>query len=285
MAPVPVRRELTRLGRAVSYLEAGAPSPSGGTLLLLHAFPLAADMWRPQLEAVPDGWRFVAPDLRGFGASALEDAPAGGAPPVSIDDYAADAVALLDHLDVGRAVVAGLSMGGYAAFAIVRAAPGRLRGLVLADTRAEADGETARAARDAMLERLAEGGPAAVAERMLPGLLGATTRASRPGTVDLVRALAVAQPGDAIARAILRLKSRPDSTPLLSAIDVPTLVLVGAEDEITGPDDARRMHEGIAGSRLERIDGAGHLSNLEAPAAFNAALLRFLAGSFARDRP
>jgi 3-oxoadipate enol-lactonase len=278
MVPNVTRREFRHLGRAVSYLEAASSTPAAApTLVALHAFPLAAEMWRPQLAAVPDGWRFVAPDLRGFGASSPEPASGDGPPPASIDDYARDALALLDHLGVERAVVAGLSMGGYAAFALWRAAPRRVRGLVLADTRAGADSEATRAARDGMLELLAAGGPAAVAERMLPGLLGATTRSARPGLVALVRALAAGQRPDAIARAIVRLKTRPDAGPLLAGIDVPTLVVVGAEDEITGPDEARQIHASVPGATLEVLERAGHLSNLEEPAAFNDALARFLA--------
>ena len=171
--------------------------------MLLHAFPLAADIWQRQLGAVPAGWRFVAPDLRGFG----ESSPGEASAPSSIDDCAEDVIALLDHLGLDRAVIAGLSMGGYAAFAVLRTAPARVCGLVLADTRAEADSESARASRDARLDTLARGGASAVFERMRPGLLGATTRASRPDVVDLVRQMALSQPEDGIRRGILSLRA------------------------------------------------------------------------------
>ena len=167
-------------------------------------------------------------------------------------------------------------MGGYAAFSFLRTRPERVRGLVLADTRAEADGESARAARDAMIETLARGGAPAVFERMLPGLLGRTTRDSRPEVVDRVRALALSQPAEGIRRGIERLKSRPDSTGLLGRITCPTLVVVGEEDQITTADVARGLHDRIPGSTLAVIPRAGHLSNLENPDAFNAALTEFL---------
>jgi 3-oxoadipate enol-lactonase len=268
-----MRHSIGHRGRRISYLETSQPGPGPShALLLLHAFPLCADMWEPQLAAVPPGWRFVAPDLRGFGQSD----PGGTDQPASVDDYADDVAALLDALEIDRAVVAGLSMGGYAAFALLRRQPARVSALVLADTRAEADGDTARAARDAMVETLAAGGPAAVFEQMQPGLLGETTRATRPAVVERARSLALAQPPDGLRRGIERLKSRPDSTPLLAAIACPTLVVVGEEDRITTPDVARGLHDRIAGSRFAVVREAGHLSNLERPEEFNRVLLGFL---------
>ena len=167
-------------------------------------------------------------------------------------------------------------MGGYVAFALLRLAPGRLAGLVLADTRAEADDEAARSNRDRMAETLAEGGAAAVFERMLPGLLGATTRAFRPAVVERVRRLVLAQPPEGIHRAIQSLKWRPDSTPLLASITCPTLVVGGDEDQITAVEVARSLHARIPGADLAVIERAGHLSNLERPEAFNAALTGYL---------
>jgi len=273
-----MRTQFRHSGRDISYLDVVGPGPSQlQTLLLLHAFPLAAEMWQPQLESVPAGWRFIAPDLRGFGSSS----PGDPAAPPSVGDYEEDVVALLDHLALDSVVLGGLSMGGYGAFAVLRRAPHRVRGLVLADTRAEADGEVARASRDGMLETLAIGGAAAVFERMRPGLLGVTTRASRPAVVERVRQLALAQTDVGIRRGIQRLKTRPDSTALLSRLTCPAIVIVGEEDEITGVDDARRMHRQIAGADLAIISRAGHLSNLEHPEEFTAALARFLATRFA----
>jgi len=268
-----MRQSIGHRGRRIGYLEAAGGSAPDRALILLHAFPLSADMWRPQLAAVPPGWRFIAPDLRGFG----ESAPGGGLDtPSSIEDYGEDVLALLDGLALGPVVVAGLSMGGYAAFSLLRLQPDRVAALVLADTRAEADGDAARASRDAMRETLAAGGAAGVFDTMRVGLLGETTRTSRPDVAERVRAIAVAQPAIGIRDALHRLKSRPDSTPLLGAIACPVLIVVGEEDQITTPDVARSLHARIAGSSLALIPKAGHLSNLEQPGEFNAALTRFL---------
>jgi pimeloyl-ACP methyl ester carboxylesterase len=279
-----MRHQFLAGDRVTSYLDSGTTAAvEAGTVVFLHAFPLSAEMWRPQLDCVPAGWRFIAPDLRGFGLSVPApptpgaESPGAGRAAVSIDDFAQDVVGLLDALHLPRVVVAGLSMGGYAAFALLRAAPARIRGLVLADTRAGADGPGALASRDRMIEALDSGGPEIVADRMLPGLLGATTRASRPELVEQVRRLMVSQPAEAIREALLRLKGRPDSAPLLADIVCPTLVVAGAEDEITGVDAARQIHDGVSGSSLTVIEHAGHLPNMEQPAAFNAALGRFLA--------
>jgi pimeloyl-ACP methyl ester carboxylesterase len=263
-------------GRTISYLDVEGAGPSNHALVLLHAFPLAAEMWRPQFTAVPAGWRVVAPDLRGFGTSS----PDGPSDPVSIDDYARDVIALLDHLELHRVVVGGNSMGGYAAFAMLRLAAGRVKGLVLADTKSEADSASARADRAGMLEILASGGVAAVWERMQPGLLGTTTRATRPEVVERVRHLVLEQPAEGVRRAIERLRSRPDCTPLLPGIGCPTLVIVGDEDPIAGIETARSMHEKIPTAELAVIRGAGHLAGLEQPHEFNAILGRFLAARF-----
>jgi pimeloyl-ACP methyl ester carboxylesterase len=291
-----MRHDLDLAGRRLSYLDASNASgravnamqavegrqPRLPAVLLLHAFPLAAEMWTPQLAAVPSGWRFVAPDLRGFGSSAPDPEARFSRlqQEVSIDDYAGDALALLDHLGIRQAVVCGLSMGGYAALALFRLAPERVRGLVLADTRPDADSPSARAAREQSLDLVERQGVQALADGMLPRLLGRTSREKRPAVVEAVRRLAAAQSPAAVRPAIVRLMTRPDSTAALADITCPTLVVAGDEDEITGPDVAHQMHGQIANAALALIGHAGHLSNLEQPEAFNEALDRFLAARF-----
>jgi 3-oxoadipate enol-lactonase len=265
-------REYDVDGRRLRYLEAGA----GRLLVLLHAFPLSADQWQPQLADPPQGWRVVAPDLRGFRgreAAGWDRSPVGS---VTVDHYAADIVALLDHLGAERAVIGGLSMGGYVAFGVLRIAPARVAGLVLADTRPEADSQEARRRREQMLARLASGGPPAVADDLLPSLLGPTTLGKRPGVVARVRALIEGNTADAIAAAIGALMQRPDATPLLPTIAVPTLVVVGEEDTVTPPPVAAAMQRAIPSAELVVVPEAGHLSNLEQPALFAAALEAFL---------
>ncbi len=259
-------------GREVRCLEAG----KGDCLVLIHAFPLSADQWQPQLAAPPPGWRVVAPDLRGFRAPGPPDPGAALVGATSIDEYAADIVALLDRLEVDRAVVAGLSMGGYVAFGLLRLAPERVRGLVLADTRPQADSDEARARRRQMLARLEQAGVAGVAEDLLPTLLGRTTLGERPAVVARVRALIKANAPEAIAAAVHALMGRPDSTPWLHQIRIPALVIVGEEDTLTPPEVAEAMHRAIAGSALAVIPSAGHLSNLEHPEAFTLSLSAFL---------
>jgi pimeloyl-ACP methyl ester carboxylesterase len=259
------------LGR-LRYLEAAPPADvrPRGTLLLLHAFPLNARMWEGQLPLAESGWRVVAPQLRGF------DGGAGDPPAASVDDYAGDVIDLLDGLHIKQAVIGGLSMGGYVAFALLRLAARYVQGLVLADTRSQADTPDGVAGRTRLLQVIQDKGPSAVADEMIPKLLGETTRSTRPAVVELVRALAVANSSDAIAGAIRALMTRPDSTPLLPSIHVPALVIVGDEDGLTPPPASEEMHRAIAGSELVRIPQAGHLSNLEQPELFNAALAAFL---------
>jgi pimeloyl-ACP methyl ester carboxylesterase len=266
------------LARSVRYLESG-----GGrrALVLLHAFPLSADQWLPQLHHVPPTWRFVAPDLRGFrGAGpAFEDAPDVTFGGVSMDDYAADVLALMNHLDIDRAVIGGLSMGGYVAFALLRRAPERVAGLVLANTRATADSAEGRAGRDAMRELVEREGAAGIARAMLPKLIGATASREQPDLMEAVRQMIEANSTRAIAAAIDALKARPDSTPQLASIACPAIVIGGEHDAIVPPAESRVLAAAIPGATSVVLPRVGHLSNLEDPAGFNAALARALAAS------
>jgi 3-oxoadipate enol-lactonase len=265
-----MRQALRVQGRHLAYVEAGAPG--GRVLLLLHAFPLTADMWRPQMDAVPAGWRMIAPDLAGLGRS--DDRP--DEPPV-FDDYPSDVIAILDRLGIDTAVVGGLSLGGYVALALARLAPDRLSGLVLADTKAPADDAQAREGRRRMLEVLAEHSGDGVADEMMPKLLSETTRQQRPALEHDLRSLILTNDPEGMRRAILRLRDRPDATPVLQSIAVPAAVIVGSEDRVTPPGEAERLVNGIRGASLHTIPGAGHLSSLENPTAFNDALFALLA--------
>jgi len=246
------------------YLDSGVGRP----VVLLHAFPLGADQWSPQLSAPPDGVRLIAPDLRGFGGSISDPADAM----VSMETYAADVFDLMSELDVADATIVGLSMGGYVAMAMLAVDPARVSGLVLADTRATADGPEARSARDRMVERVRRDGPVGVATDMLPKLLGQTTHTSRPDLAPRVRALIEGNGPDGIEAAILAMKGRVDRVDVLASAGVPTTVVCGAEDVITPPAECEALSRQIPGARFVRIEGAGHLSNLERPDAFTAAL-------------
>jgi 3-oxoadipate enol-lactonase len=244
----------------------------GAALLLLHAFPLGLVMWEPQARAFASSHQVIRFDARGFGGSPSGDGL------LTMERIADDAVALLDHLGVSRAIVCGLSMGGYAAFALVRRHPDRLKALVLADTRAGADGDAARSARAAQADKVRKEGSAAIADAVLPKLVGETTHTQRPEILARLRETIAANPPRGIADALAGLAARADSTPTLREIRVPTLVVCGAEDVLTPLAESEALVRGIAGSRLEVIPAAGHLSSVENPDAFNAALGKFLMG-------
>lgn len=227
-------------------------------------------MWEPQLALADHGWRIIAPHFRQF------DGGDSDPPASSVDDYAADAIDLLDALRIEEAVIGGLSMGGYVAFAIFRHAPRYVRGLVLADTRTQADTPEGIEARKKMLELLGHKGVSAVADEMIPKLLGETTRRTRPEVVQRVRELVLASSSDAVAGAIRALMSRPDSTPLVASIHCPTLIIVGEEDTLTPRPLSEQMQRGIAGAELEVVPSAGHLTSFEQSAAFNDSVARFL---------
>jgi 3-oxoadipate enol-lactonase len=227
-------------------------------------------MWEPQLQLAEAGWHVIAPHLRSVDG-AESDPPAS-----SMDDYAADLVDLIEALRIDEAVIGGLSMGGYITFALFRRAPRFFRGMILADTRSQADTPEGVEGRKRMLALLESRGPSGVADEMMPKLLGETTRRERPEVADRVRALIQSSSTPAVAGMITALMTRPDSTPLLKSIDCPTLVLVGDEDTITPPALSREMHQAIVRSELEVLRGVGHLANIEQPTSFNSALARFL---------
>jgi 3-oxoadipate enol-lactonase len=255
-------------GRRLAWLQAGQGAP----VVLLHAFPLHAGMWQPQLAAVPHGWRLIAPDLRGFGESS-------GKPALTVDDHAEDVLALLRYLDIERAVIGGLSIGGYITFALYRRAAQRFRAIVLADTRADADTADARAGREAMQASVRAKGAVAAAEAMLPKLLRprAQTDPALAPLRDRVREMMLAASPAGIINALDVLKSRPDSTPTLALITPPALIVVGQDDQATPPPLSAAMQQQIATATSHVIADAGHLSNMEQPAAFNAALWTFAA--------
>lgn len=255
-------------GISLAYDDVGEGDP----LLFVHAFPLNRRMWASQSGALHGEWRCIAADLRGFGESEL-------APPSTMDRYADDLAALLDAVGVTEPVVlSGLSLGGYVAFAFLRRHRERVRALVLADTRPQADTPEGIAKRQATIALARERGSAAVADSLTGGLLGPGTHERRPDLVEQVRSTIAATSPEAIVAASEAMMARPDSTDLLGTITVPTLVIVGADDVVTPPAVAEAMHSAIPASRLEVIPNAGHLSNLERPSAFNCVLGDWLRG-------
>ena len=231
-------------------------------LLLLHAFPLDARMWEPQLSAFSGVLPVIAPHLPGFGGTE----PAGEVMTMGV---AADRVlAELDRAGVDRAVVCGLSMGGYVTFELWRRAPHRFAGLVLANTRAEPDTEEGAANRRALAERLRSEGNRFLVEKPPPLL----SEGAPEELWGYVRRLIADQPADAIAAASLGMAERPDSRPDLPGIDVPALLITSTDDTLIPPEVSAPMADAIPGAKLLVIEGAGHLSNLEQADTFSGAL-------------
>ncbi|HEX2042193.1 MAG TPA: alpha/beta fold hydrolase [Acidimicrobiales bacterium] len=257
-------------GTTLHYLDAGTGDPA---VVLLHAFPVNAGMWQEQIAALAPRWRVVAPDLPGFGQSPA--APDGEA---TIDGWADRVAELIGSLGLGPVAVLGLSMGGYVAFSLLRRHPHLVAGLVLADTRAAADSPEVLQRRTDQQQKVADGKVDEVFEAQVGTLLSEETKAQRPDVVERVRALMTSTPPDTVVAALEAMKHRADATGELGGIEVPVLVLVGEHDGPSPPDVARSMAEAVPNGRLEVLPGAGHLSNLEAPEAFNRALQSFLSG-------
>jgi pimeloyl-ACP methyl ester carboxylesterase len=250
----------------MAYDEAGAGVP----VVLLHGFPFNRTLWREQIEVLKDSHRVVAPDLRGHGETTVTTEPA------TMEEMARDVAALLDELQIGRPVLGGLSMGGYVALAFCRLFPRRVRALLLADTRAQADTEDGKRTREETARRALAEGMSSIADAMLPKLLAHKTHMKHPDKVERVREMILATKPEGAASALRGMAERRDQTSLLANILQPTLIVVGSEDQLTPPADSETMRREIRGSRLELIEGAGHVSNVERPAEFNAALTKFL---------
>jgi pimeloyl-ACP methyl ester carboxylesterase len=243
---------------------------NGVPLLLIHGFPLDRSLWRSQIEGLQNVARVIAPDLRGFGQSG--DAPET----MSMDDYAADLKALLDALNVKQAVVCGLSMGGYIALAFHARYPGVVKGLILANTRAGADSEPAREARYASAQKALDEGTSVIAHGLFPKMLTEETIAHRASLATYVRAMMSHQPASGVAAALRGMAARPDRSEWIKSINIPTLIITGAADTLIPPGESEAMHKAIAGSKLVVIPNAAHLSNVENPESFNAAVKEFL---------
>jgi pimeloyl-ACP methyl ester carboxylesterase len=253
-------------GIEIGYDDVGAGMP----VAFVHGFPHNRTLWSPQVSALVDRARCIAPDLRGFGESSHHG-------PFTIDQYADDVAMLLRSLGVERAVIAGLSMGGYVALALWRRHRSLVRGLVLAHTRAGSDTDEARGKRRALIDVARTRGASAVADGQVTGMLGKTTREKRPAMIDEVHRMLATASVEGIVGALEAMMARVDSTGTLPTIDVPTLVIVGSEDVLIPRSEGDILREAIRGSRLEVIEQAGHVSNMERPAAFNHVLSEFLA--------
>ena len=260
--------EIRPSGGNMSYRELG--EGPGDPLVLLHAFPLNGRMFEPQMEAFSGGRRVIAPDFPGFGRS-----PRTPAQP-DVRYYAEAVGGLLDRLGLERVVLGGVSMGGYVAFGCLRLFPRRISGLVLADTRPEPDSDEVRENRKEMARRVAEEGAEVLVELQMERLLARDTLENDEEVVERVRAMILESAPGGVVAALGAMRTRPDSTPLLAEIQAPTLVIGGEEDGISSPEVMGAMAQKIPNSRHVTLPRAGHLSNLENPEGFNAALREFL---------
>jgi len=242
----------------------------GQSVVLLHGYPFNRSLWNEQVSALSNRYRVITPDLRGLGES---DSRPGAA---TMNRMAQDVAELLDQLEIWRAVIGGLSMGGYVALAFYKQFPSRVRALVLADTRAQADTEEGKQTRLQQAEKAIAEGMAGIADAMLPKLLTPETVSKRPEIVKRVRDMMLKTKPEGAAGALLGMAERDDQTALLSQVACPALILVGREDPITPVQDSEKMHREITGSRLVVIDNAAHVSNLERTEQFNDELVQFL---------
>lgn len=251
----------------MAYTDAGQGQP----ILFIHGFPLTRKLWQPQVEGLANTMRILAPDLRGHGDSQAIPGP------YSMDLLADDLNAFLDELEINRPViVCGLSMGGYVAFAFFRKYKARMAGLILTATRASPDTAEAKAGRDQSTNLIKEMGAPAIVERMLPKLLSPKAYENNPAVVTRARSIMENVSPEGLLGDLAGLRDRPDSTPTLGTIRIPTLILAGGEDQIIPLEEVRAMQAGIHGARLVVIPEAGHLPNLENPERFNWAIREFV---------
>jgi 3-oxoadipate enol-lactonase len=255
-------------GKPLFYMEKGLPGAS--PVVFIHGFPFSHRMWKPQMEALSPSFRAIAYDVRGHGESYVGDGQ------YTIEGHVDDLFALLDALSIPRSVIVGLSMGGYITLRALERAPERFSGVVLCDTRSEADGNEAKLKRHAGIQLVKSQGSAAFAENFIQALFAPASLQSQNEAVDLIRDIIRHTPPLSIAGTLLALAGRTDTTASLGAIRVPTLILAGEHDIITPPAAAQSMHERIPQSELHIVPGAGHMSNVENPSFFNEKLLKFL---------
>jgi pimeloyl-ACP methyl ester carboxylesterase len=250
-----------------------AGSPARPWVVLVHGFPFTRASWAAQAAALAPDFRVLTWDLRGLGASPL------GPAPQPLETYVDDLLGLMDTLGVARAGLAGLSMGGYIALRAVERAPERFWALALCDTRSEPDTDEGKLGRAAAIQALHRGGVEPFVRGLLPKLL---LRPESPAGRDLLERM-LSNGAAGMANALAAMQGRTDTTPALAKIEIPTLVLVGSGDALTPPGVARDLAARIRGARLEVLENAGHVSNLEAPEAFDAALTGFFRDAASRS--
>jgi pimeloyl-ACP methyl ester carboxylesterase len=243
----------------------------GPVMLLVHGFPVDHTMWRYQLDGLGDAARMIAPDLRGFGRSSVTPGT------VTMERYADDLAALLDALKITEKIVfCGLSMGGYVAWQFWRKHASRVAKLILCDTRAVPDAPEAAQTRLNAAQRVESTGGEALAELMMGKLFAPATAKDRPADIEAMRQAMLDCPPQGAAAALRGMAERPDATPLLKSIAVPTQVIVGEHDAISPPAEMSGIAAAIPQARFVEIIGAGHMAPLEKPDEVNAVIRALL---------
>ena len=253
---------------AIDYNECGMPQ--GLPVVFIHGFPFSHDMWEPQMNVMPNNIHSIAYDVRGHGASDVGDGQ------FTIELFVDDLISLLDHLSIKKAILCGLSMGGYIALRTFERHPDRVSSLILCDTKSEPDTNDVKINRTTTMRAVKEAGVQVFAENFVKSIFWEKTFDKNPGVVSFIKQIICANSPRGICGTLLALASRTDTTPALSSINVPTCIIVGEYDKLTPPSDAQAMHTMIAGSELHILSNAAHMSNLENTQEFNARLIAFL---------
>jgi len=255
-------------GIEVNFVDVSAPNASA--VVLIHGFPFSHEMWTPQIQALQKQYRIVAYDLRGHGSSGVGDGQ------YMLEFFVDDLLALLDYLKIERALLCGLSMGGYIALRMVERNPERVGALILADTQAKADSNEARLKRAAAIKSVKTNGVNAYADNFVKSVFAPQTFTGNKAAVEKIRQIIQGNSSTGICGALLALASRTDTTEALANIKVPTLILVGEHDTLTPPSASQEIHSRIPNSEIHVIPNAAHMSNLENPEDFNKQVLSFL---------
>ncbi len=255
-------------GMTMNYVERG--TPGGLPVTFIHGFPFSLGMWEPQMWALPNQYRAIAYDVRGHGHSDVGDGQ------YTVELFVDDLIGLLDHLVIAKTVLCGLSMGGYIALRAIERHPDRINGLILCDTKSTPDTDEGKVKRTATLKSVKMNGVEQFAEGFVKTVFADSTFQSHPEIIDTIKTVIKQTSPIGIGGTLLALAGRTDTTPVLSKIAVPTLILCGERDTLTPPRDSEFMHRLVTGSAFHLIPSSAHLSNLENPGVFNEKLITFL---------
>ena len=239
-------------------------------VIFLHGFPFDKSMWKGQLDSLNSSYRLIACDIRGFGKSTDEETP------LSIDLFSEDLIAFLDKLNIKKAIVCGLSMGGFIALNAIKKFPERFEALILCDTQCIADTTEVKENRYKAIDQINRDGVSIFNEKFIKSVFHPNSLTNKTELVENLSTVVFTNSKEIIIAGITALAGRPETCSSLSTIGIPTLIICGREDSVTPLVQSEFMHEHIEGSNLKIIDNAGHVSNLEQPDEFNKYLRNFL---------